>query len=57
MRSSDPSSSRIVSVFGWTVRNTGPRFRSITATTTLVALGVSKTMPSIPVRVPATFTS
>ena len=55
--SSGPSSTRSASVFGWTVRNTGPRRGSTTATTTLRWLGRSKTIPSRAAPPSATFTS
>ena len=45
-RSSGLSSVRALSVLGCTVRNTGPRTRSTTATTTFELLGVSNTIPA-----------
>jgi hypothetical protein len=47
-RSSGLSSVRVLSVLGCTVRNTGPRTRSTTATTTFELLGVSNTIPASP---------
>ena len=54
--SCEPSFSRSVSVFGWTVRNPGPRRGSTTATTTFEGLGVSYTIPSRAGPAPATLT-
>ena len=44
--SSEPSSSRSVNWLGATVRNSGPRSGSTTATTTFDRLGTSNTIPS-----------
>src|SRR6476661_4646146 len=54
--SCEPSFSRSVSAFGWTVRNPGPRRGSTTATTTFEGLGVSYTIPSRGAPAPATLT-
>src|SRR4029077_16453729 len=56
-RSCGPSCPRAVSDFGLTVRNTGPRLESNTATTTFELLGVSNTTPSSAGPTPATDTS
>ncbi len=45
--SSGPGSARSASAVSRTVRKTGPRARSITATTTFTSLGTSQTIPSI----------
>jgi hypothetical protein len=55
-RSSRLSSFRVLSVLGCTVRNTGPRARSMTATITFELLGVSNTIPSCPAPSSATVT-
>ncbi len=56
-RSSRLPSVRVLSVLGWTVRKTGPRARSMTATITFEWLGVSNTIPSSSGPSSATFTS
>jgi hypothetical protein len=52
-----PAVVRGVSASGLTVRNTGPRPGSITATTTLDLLGWSSTIPSMGAPAPDTVTS
>jgi hypothetical protein len=56
-RSSGPSSARPVTTFGLTVRKSGPRVGSTTATITLELLGASNTIPSSSALPSATFTS
>jgi hypothetical protein len=56
-RSSGLFSVRVLSASGCTVRNTGPRARSTTATMTFELLGVSNTIPSSSRPPSATFTS